>query len=236
MVERKVPFISEAGSLGAGVQRADSCPKADSSRLTVSRQELLNFVYLAELDLHCCPRAFSSCGEQRLLSVWGARASHCGDFSCCCWRALGTWASVVMAHRLSCPDACGILVPRPGIEPTSPALAGGFISTGQPASALTTAFVQRIRAFWGFGETPAKAQEAMRTKQIDSDGASAGCTSPVVTGAKMNALGTDLALLSPTAPPRALPVMLALTPSLCTAWRTGALAKRTSGFSLCNML
>ena len=31
---------------------------------------------------------------------------------------------------LSCSVACGILVPRPGIEPMSSALAGGFLTTG----------------------------------------------------------------------------------------------------------
>ena len=34
----------------------------------------------------------------------GARASYCGGFSCCRARALGTRASVVMAHGLS---SCG---------------------------------------------------------------------------------------------------------------------------------
>ena len=34
----------------------------------------------------------------------GARASHCGGFSCCRARALGAWASVVVAHGLS---SCG---------------------------------------------------------------------------------------------------------------------------------
>ena len=33
-----------------------------------------------------------------------AQASHCGDFSCCGARALGTWGSVVVARRLS---SCG---------------------------------------------------------------------------------------------------------------------------------
>ena len=41
--------------------------------------------------------------------------------------------SVVVARRLSCPAACGILVPRPGIEPVSPALEGSFFTTGPPA-------------------------------------------------------------------------------------------------------
>ena len=34
------------------------------------------------LDLDRYVRAFSSCGEQRLLSSYGAQASHCGGFSC----------------------------------------------------------------------------------------------------------------------------------------------------------
>ena len=37
-----------------------------------------------------------------------------------------------MTHRFSCPTACGILVPRPGIKPMSPALAGRFPTTGPP--------------------------------------------------------------------------------------------------------
>ena len=40
--------------------------------------------------------------------------------------------SVVAAHRLSRPAAFGILVPRPGIEPASPALEGGFLNTVPP--------------------------------------------------------------------------------------------------------
>ena len=35
----------------------------------------------------------------------GARTSHCSGFSCCGAWALGTWASVVVAHRLS---SCGL--------------------------------------------------------------------------------------------------------------------------------
>ena len=38
----------------------------------------------------------------------------------------------VAAHDLSCPAACGILVPGLGIEPVSPVLAGGFLTTGPP--------------------------------------------------------------------------------------------------------
>ena len=37
-----------------------------------------------------------------------------------------------VTHWLSCPSACGILVLRPGIELSSPALEGGFLISGTP--------------------------------------------------------------------------------------------------------
>ena len=40
--------------------------------------------------------------------------------------------SVVVVCRLSSPAAYGILVPQPGIEPTSPALEGRFFTNGPP--------------------------------------------------------------------------------------------------------
>ena len=76
-----------------------------------------------------------------------ARASHCGGFSCCRARALGTRALVVVARGLSsCGSralecrlsSCGAQaqllrgmwdLPGPGFEPVSPALAGGLLTT-----------------------------------------------------------------------------------------------------------
>ena len=40
----------------------------------------------------------------------------------------------LVAYALSCSAACGILVPWLGIKPTSPALQGGFLTTGPPGS------------------------------------------------------------------------------------------------------
>ena len=40
--------------------------------------------------------------------------------------------SVVAELRLTCPEASGILVPQPGMEPVYPALEGGFLTTGPP--------------------------------------------------------------------------------------------------------
>ena len=80
----------------------------------------------------------------------GAWASHCSGSSCCGAWALGSWASVVVAHRLSsCGSqalerrlsSCGARaqllrgmwdLPGPGLEPVSPAMAGGFLSTAPP--------------------------------------------------------------------------------------------------------
>ena len=61
----------------------------------------------------------------------------CGTWDLCCILLnLLFWhlGSVVAALRLSCPMACGILVPRPGVTPTSPALQGEFLTPGPPGS------------------------------------------------------------------------------------------------------
>ena len=50
--------------------------------------------------------------------------------SCCGAPALGSAGPVVARRGLSCPAVCGILIPRPETKPTSPALAGRFLTTG----------------------------------------------------------------------------------------------------------
>ena len=52
----------------------------------------LCILFLVSLGLCCYVRAFSSYGEQGLLSSCGLRASHCGGFSCCRTQASGVWA------------------------------------------------------------------------------------------------------------------------------------------------
>ena len=42
------------------------------------------------------------------------------------------WASVVVAHKLRCPAAHGILPDQGWMEPVSPALAGEFLTIGPP--------------------------------------------------------------------------------------------------------
>ena len=73
------------------------------------------FTFLALLGLHCCARAFSG-------SFW--QASHCSGFLLQSTGSGGTWASVVVLHRLSCSVACGIFLDH--------SLAGRFLTTGPP--------------------------------------------------------------------------------------------------------
>ena len=62
--------------------------------------------------------------------------SSCGTQAQYLWCA----GSVLVACRLSCSVACGILVPWPGIEPAYAALQGGFLITGPPGKSLTECF------------------------------------------------------------------------------------------------
>ena len=100
-------------------------------------------LFLMVLGLRYCTRAFSRqregatprCGDGLPIMVaslcCGAQAVECSGFSNC-----GSWAlesgSVVIAHHLSRPLTCGILVLQPGIKLVSPALTGRFLTTGPP--------------------------------------------------------------------------------------------------------
>lgn len=53
-------------------------------------------------------------------------------FSCLQAQALKGKCSIVASQGLSCPGTCVILVPQPQIQPASPALEGGFSTTGPP--------------------------------------------------------------------------------------------------------
>ena len=68
--------------------------------------------------------------------VHGLFVAARGLLSSCGTQALERVGSGAAAHGLSCPVACGILVPRPGIEPLSPSLEGGFLTSGPPGKSL----------------------------------------------------------------------------------------------------
>ena len=69
---------------------------------------LFIYLFLAALGLRCCMQAFSSCGERGLLFVVVHGLLIAVASLCCGARALGAWASVVVACGLSCSTACGI--------------------------------------------------------------------------------------------------------------------------------
>ena len=86
------------------------------------------FIYLLFLAVHRLSPAVASRGYSLvavcgLLIVVASLVAH---------RLLSTPASVVVAHGLSCSVACGISVSRPGNKSVSPALTGGFSTTGPP--------------------------------------------------------------------------------------------------------
>ena len=53
-------------------------------------------------------------------------------------------ASVVGAHRLSCSEACEILVLRPGIKPSSPALQAGLLTSGPSRKSLADSALDQV--------------------------------------------------------------------------------------------
>ena len=91
--------------------------------------------------------AFSSFSEQALHSSCGARASPCGISS----GSKGVWVSVVAARRLSsCNSGAQLLcsmwnLPRPGIEPVSPASAGRFFTPETPGKPREGCLMSRNR-------------------------------------------------------------------------------------------
>ena len=91
---------------------------------------LFLYLFLAVLGLHFCVRAFFSCGK------WGPLFIAMRG-------PLTVAASLVAEHRLqtrrlsSCGSRAQLLrgmwdLPRPGLEPVSPALAGRFSTTAPP--------------------------------------------------------------------------------------------------------
>ena len=73
---------------------------------------------------------FSGCGGQRLRPSCGVLDSHCGGSSVTEHRFQASRTSGVVANVFSWPSACGIF-PDEG-STMSPALAGGFLTTGLP--------------------------------------------------------------------------------------------------------
>ena len=105
---------------------------------------------MAALGLRCCVWAFSRCGEQGPLSVVCrlliAEASLVVEpgfwvrgLQQLCAQAQLLWPTGLRA-RVQLPQSAWAL-PRPGIKPMSPALAGGFFTT-EPLGKLCFSYFQ----------------------------------------------------------------------------------------------
>ena len=109
-----------------------------------------------------------SCGVwDLLLQHMGSPLQHAG-FCLVVARGLlsscGVWVflSLVEAHELSscgmrglsCPAACGMLVPRQGIEPASPALEGRFFTTGPTGKSLIYRLKHDLLHYFCFPSLP----------------------------------------------------------------------------------
>ena len=123
--------------------------------MTETWRKYLPYIFLSFFLFFGCVGSFVAAHGHSLVAARGAlhcgvQSSHCGGFSCCGAQVLSRWASVVVACRLSnCGsralerrlNSCGTRayllhgmwdLPGPGLEPMSPALAGGFLTTVPP--------------------------------------------------------------------------------------------------------
>ena len=87
--------------------------------------------FLTVLGLCCCAQAFSSCGVQA--SHYRGFSHSSADFS-----SWGTGTELLRSMWN---------LPRPGTEPISPTLAGGFLTTGTPGKSYFIFF-----CWWGSWE------------------------------------------------------------------------------------
>ena len=73
----------------------------------------------------------------------GVRASHCDDFSCCRAQVLDL---ELKGHGAWAFDHGEWDLPRPGIKPVSPALAGGFLTTGPRNPEMSLIKILNVRS------------------------------------------------------------------------------------------
>ena len=112
------------------VGQASSGPRCSAHQKCLRNIFFLINLFMVVLCLRFCVRAFSSCGKRGPLFI-AVRGP------------LTIVASLVAEHRLqtrrlsNCGSRAQLLrgmwdLPRPGLEPVSPALAGGFLTTAPP--------------------------------------------------------------------------------------------------------
>ena len=139
-------------AISSSVTPFSSCPQSfpASGSFPVSRLWIFSFLknhlFMVVLGLHCCARAFSSLDEQGLLFAvvhglllqWfplvkstGTRHMGCSSCGAQAYLLWGIWN-----------------LPKPGIEPVSPAWAGGFLSSVPPGKSWILSFCQLLYKYF----------------------------------------------------------------------------------------
>ena len=108
------------------------------------------FIYLAALGLCCCAWAFSSCGEQGLLfiAVRGLLIAVASLVAEHWFQVHGVQQLWLVGSRAQAQQLwhTGLVLhgtwdlPRPGLEPVCPELAGGFLTTAPPGKSQMRKF------------------------------------------------------------------------------------------------
>ena len=121
------------------------------ARLMVHEKKKYSFFFFLSLYCSFMMGELSRIFSLFLLGVKNFFLFDCIGFSCSttdlCFVMWGlllwlTGFSLVVAHRLNCFTACGILVPRPGIEPAFPCAATWILTPGPPGkSSLSEMFI-----------------------------------------------------------------------------------------------
>ena len=128
-------------------------------------------LFLAVLGLCCCVRAFSSWGEQGLLSRSIVQASHCGGFSYCRAPAFSTQASGVAAHGLSSCNSWALehRLSSCGTQALAPWRVGSSWTRSNPCP-----------LHWQVGSYPLYHQESPITVSSDAGGWLKWCWHPLL--------------------------------------------------------
>ena len=130
-----VPYSTEAAPFYFPASSAQEFQCVDIFAKNFFQNFIYLFLFWAVRGLCCCKQVSSGCGEWGPLSSCDVQASYCCGFSCGRARALQHVGFSSLGAQALLPYGMWNL-PRPGVEPVSPALADGFLTTGPPEMSI----------------------------------------------------------------------------------------------------
>ena len=115
-------------------------PHAGSRQLSTPHLfGLFLYLFLGTLGFWCSTQAFSSCGKWELLSSCSAQVFHSDGFTCFGAPALESGLNLLWCLGLVAIQHVDYSCTRDWT--LSPALTGGFFTTGPPKNSLTSSFL-----------------------------------------------------------------------------------------------